>query len=455
LTLPLNFFELLPDHSFFILSNATFYMVYMEFYDIRCIEASMLTLNLENGKVEKPKYEIFRGKGFRVLKNGFWGIFVGDVDDKEGLERAAKNAVSKGYADIIPAGEGGRFVFKVKENPESISIEEKIELLREIEKELKAKHIVSTKISYIENVRKFEYRDSFGTEASYEVPRIGVVIQAVAKNKTLQFLSKKLLKPAGFELLRDEPFKLAAEICKILAELVNAKTPPAGEMGVVMNPDLGGVFIHEAFGHAVEADHVLQGSTIVADKLGEKVAASNVNVYDDPTIEEFGFYPFDDEGVKARRRAIIEGGVLKSFLHSRETAARLRSKGGNARSQGVAKPIVRMSNTFIDEGDFSFEELIEEAKEGVYLVGSRGGETNPATGYFQFNAQYGYLIRKGELAEMIRDVSLRGNTLRILHSIKLGKGLSFDSGFCGKAGQLVPVADGAPTSLVRAFIGGT
>ncbi|HID43187.1 MAG TPA: TldD/PmbA family protein, partial [Archaeoglobaceae archaeon] len=174
----------------------------------------------------------------------------------------------------------------------------------------------------------------------------------------------------------------------------------------------------------------------------------------DPSILEFGFCPFDDEGVKSRKKVIIKDGVLENFLHSRETAAKVGGTPGNARSQGVAEPLVRMSNTYLDEGDWSFEELLREAGNGVYLVGSRGGETNPATGYFHFSAQYGYLIENGEIAEMIRDVSLSGNTLEILNSIKLGKEIKFDPGFCGKEGQLVPVSDAAPFSLVKAVVGG-
>jgi len=169
---------------------------------------------------------------------------------------------------------------------------------------------------------------------------------------------------------------------------------------------------------------------------------------------EFGFYPFDDEGVKAEKRVIVENGVLKDFLHSRETAVAFNAKPGNARADGLSFPLVRMSNTYLAEGDYSFEELLEIARNGVYLVGSRGGETNPATGYFQFNAQYGYIIRNGELCEMIRDVSLSGNTLEILKDIKIGKGLEFDPGFCGKEGQVVPVADGSPPALIKALVGG-
>ncbi|HID43868.1 MAG TPA: TldD/PmbA family protein, partial [Archaeoglobaceae archaeon] len=278
----------------------------VEFFDIRCVESSNLSLTLENGLIEKPKFDYARVKGFRVLKNGFWGIFSGNVDDEEGIKKAERNSIHSGSSSILPAGDGGKFIFRAKEDPADISIEEKVNFLREVEKELKAEYIVSTRVSYMENTRKFEYRDSSGTEVYYEVLRTGVVVQAFGKDSTLQFLSKRELKPAGYEIIGDNILEIASEVRETLGELLKAKTPPSGMMNVVMNQTLGGVFIHEAFGHAVEADHVLQGSTILKDRLGEKVAHEGVNVYDDPSILEFGFCPFDDEGVKSRKKVIIK-----------------------------------------------------------------------------------------------------------------------------------------------------
>jgi TldD protein len=306
----------------------------------------------------------------------------------------------------------------------------------------------------MEYIREFKYRNSFGDEVSYIVPRTGLVIQAVGKDTTLQFLTRRFLKAGGYEVVSgDEPFDIAAEIASRLKELLNALSPPSGKMPVLMDPILGGVFIHEAFGHAVEADHLLRGASILKE-TGVRVGPEELFVYDDPLREEFGFFPFDDEGVKARKKAVIEKGVFKEFLHSRETARKLKGMPGNSRSQGVAEPLIRMSNTYIDEGGYGFDELVESVKNGVYLVGTRGGETNPATGYFQFSAQYGYLIINGEIEKMIRDVSLSGHTFEILRDIKVGKGLKFEPGFCGKAGQLVPVADGAPPTVVEAYVGG-
>lgn len=429
----------------------------MEFYDIREIENVSLTLILEDGRVERPRVHMDRSKAFRVLKNGFWGYFSGNVDDSEGLKLAAENCVFEGDAAVYEDEPVSReFHFKEREKLQDVHVEEKVELLRDVERELVAEFVVNSRIAYVEMIRRFRYRNSNGVEMYCEVPRSGIVAQAVGKGKTLQFYSKRYMRTGGFEIAREavEDVQIGSHILEVLKELINASSPPSGKMRVLMDPSLGGVFIHEAFGHAVEADHILQGASIVAGKIGQKVGAEGVNVYDDPSIEEFGFFPFDDEGIQANKKVIIQDGVLKSYLHSRETAAKLNGKPGNARAQGVDVPIVRMSNTFIDEGELSMEEILEEMKEGVYLIGSRGGETNPATGYFHFNAQYGFMVRDGEIKEMVRDVSISGNTLEILHSMKVGKGLEFNPGFCGKAGQLVPVSDGAPPTLVRALVGG-
>lgn len=424
----------------------------MDFYDIRTIESEVFTLQLENGKIERPKYEVSKLKGFRVLKNGFWGLFEGYVVDEEGLKIAEKNAVFEGSSEIMEVATKGKYSMKIKKNAKDVPIEEKIQLLKDIESVLKD-IAINTKITYFENLKKFRYIDSCGCEVEYTVPRIGVSVFAVAKGKTLQFYSKKLFKAGGYERI-EKAFNLAEEVKNVLSKLVNAEKPPSGEMNVIMDQTLAGVFIHEAFGHAVEGDHVLQGSTILANRIGEKVADESITICDNPLIEEFGFYPYDDEGVEAKKTVIVENGVLKSYLHNRESAKKLGGIPGNARADGVKMPIVRMSNTYIEPGDYSFEELLEECKNGVYLLGSRGGETNPATGYFHFSAQYGYLIKNSEISEMIRDVSLAGNTLEILRSAKLGKDLSFDAGFCGKASQFVPVSDGAPHVLCKAVVGG-
>ncbi|HZD43883.1 MAG TPA: metallopeptidase TldD-related protein, partial [Methanomicrobiales archaeon] len=175
-------------------------------------------------------------------------------------------------------------------------------------------------------------------------------------------------------------------------------------------------------------------------------------------LPEFGFMPMDDEGVSVQRTEIIQGGVLKAFLHSRETLAAVGcGVPGHARAEPGDIPQVRMSNTFIENGGASREEILEECSRGVLLMGSRGGQVDPGRGVFQFNAEYGYLIEKGEATAMVRDVSLSGEILSTLHNIiSIGNDRKMNPGYCGKGGQVVPVSDGSPHLLLEdAVVGGS
>lgn len=169
-----------------------------------------------------------------------------------------------------------------------------------------------------------------------------------------------------------------------------------------------------------------------------------------------GYYPFDDEGSVSQETILVKEGVLNSYLHSRETAGRMGGVPRNARAQGIDRPVVRMSNTYIANGDRKVGEIFEELGDGVYLMGSRGGQVNTAEGVFQFNAKRGYLVEKGEKTKLLRDVSLTGKILEIMKDIRaVGNDLKFNSGRCGKAGQLVPVSDGSPHLLIeKATVGG-
>ncbi len=193
--------------------------------------------------------------------------------------------------------------------------------------------------------------------------------------------------------------------------------------------------------------------------IGKEIANTVVSVIDDPHLPEFGFMPVDAEGSAVKRTEIIQNGVLKNFLHSRETLAAVgNGEAGHARAEGGASPIVRMSNTFIENGgDATMDELLEGCKNGILLKGSRGGQVDPGRGgVFQFNAEYGYLIEDGEQQGMVRDVSLSGDILSTMHNITLcGTDRKMTPGYCGKGGQSVPVTDGAPHILLRnAVVGG-
>jgi TldD protein len=228
-------------------------------------------------------------------------------------------------------------------------------------------------------------------------------------------------------------------------------------MPAILDPELAGVFAHEAIGHASEGDIVKEGGSVIGGKIGQHIASRIVTIVDDPSLPEFGFEPVDAEGVAVGRCEIIREGRLASYLHNRQTLAAVGDgAAGHARAVAGDLPLVRMSNTFIENGDGDLDELVEECGEGILLAGSRGGQVDPGRGVFLFNAEYGYLVERGELGPMVRDVSLSGDILSTLHAISLVAGdRKMHQGFCGKGGQGVPVSDGSPHLLLsQAMVGG-
>jgi TldD protein len=438
----------------------------IKFYDCRVIEGSSTSIVLDNGKIEEISRNFTKGAGIRALCGGSWGYTAveGDINLKRGVDAASKLAFSMNAStpkeDVELAAVDSpevRDLPEVRINPRDIAIEEKVSLLKSIEEHAKLEGVHSTKVMYLESEFKVDYRNSEGLECEYELLNVGFAVSAVASENGVYQAGRESRFGYGYELFENENvLELAGKAGKTALELLKAKTPKGGEMPVVLDQELAGVFAHEAVGHASEADLVLEGDSILENRIGEQIASPLINIIDDPTLHEFGYYPFDAEGSESKRTEIIKDGIFNSYLHSRETAAKLGGTPGNCRAQGYSMPVVRMSNTFIDNGDSRFEEMLEEVKDGMYLIGSRGGQVNTGEGIFQFNAEKGYLIKNGELTGLLRDVSLSGKTLEILNHVTLvGNDLKMTAGRCGKAGQLVPVSDGSPhIAISKALVGG-
>jgi TldD protein len=281
----------------------------------------------------------------------------------------------------------------------------------------------------------------------------------VAASETgIQFGHKSTGGAKGFEVIQKEDLELMGRTAATKAvRLLDASPPPSGRFPIVMDSELTGVFIHEALGHASEADLILQNDSILKGKMDAQIGSSLVTIIDDASMDAFGYYAYDAEGVKTKKNVLVEDGVLVSLLSSRETAAKLDiSSSGNARSGVGDQPIVRMSNTYLKPGEMSFEELIEDIDDGIYLKGSRGGQVDTGKGVFQFNAAESFIIDNGEVKDPLRDVSLSGNILEILQKVDaVGSDFHLGVGFCGKAGQTAPVGDGGPhTRVSEATVGG-
>ncbi|OPY45355.1 MAG: protease TldD [Methanosaeta sp. PtaU1.Bin028] len=434
-----------------------------DFYDIRTVKGQRTSIVLDNSKVEEVADSYFQGAAVRSLLNGAWGFVKTDSLDglDSSLEASGRLARSIGRQDVLELAEispGRSMDLPMARDTASLSLEEKVEILREVEKRARLPGIKSTQAFYFESHSTVGYRNSEGLSLSSSFSRTGFGITAVAAREgLLQSGSEIRAGVGGLEIMdRDDPLLLAEKAAKTAIELLDARVPKGGRYPVILDQELGGVFIHEAVGHGAEGDIVLEGGSILEGKMGQAIGSELVTVKDDPSLPYYGHYPFDEEGAEARETVILDRGVLRSYLHSRETASRLGGSSRNARAQGYSEPHVRMSNTYVANGDRPFDELLEELHDGIYLLGSRGGQVNPAEGVFQFNAKRGYLVEKGEITSLLRDVSLSGQTLEILRGVRaIGNDLKFNSGGCGKSGQTVPVGDGAPHMLIgMATVGG-
>ena len=239
---------------------------------------------------------------------------------------------------------------------------------------------------------------------------------------------------------------------------LEAKPVKGGQYTVILDPYLSGVFIHEAFGHLSEADFVYENPRMQELlTLGKPIGIPQLNVIDDATLPNLpGSIKYDDEGVLGQRKYLIKDGVLTQRLHSRETAGKMHEKPtGNARSiRANYPPIVRMTNTAIEPGDTSFEEMLEGIEEGVYAVRMLGGQTNGEM--FTFAAAEGYMIRDGKIAEPVSDVTLSGNVFQTLQDIEaIGNDTLYTNGGCGKGGQMpLPVSVGGPHLRIKNVVVG-
>ena len=222
----------------------------------------------------------------------------------------------------------------------------------------------------------------------------------------------------------------------------------------------GGVLFHEMTGHGLEADHVQKGASVYAGKLGERVAEPLLDAFDDGRLPgEWGSDAIDDEGTPAQKTPLIEGGRLCSFLYDRLRAdlAGTASTGNGRRESFRRLPIPRMTNTYIAPGEAAPEEIIAEVKRGFYAVSFAGGQVDPASGDFVFGVSEGYLIEGGMVTRPCRGATLIGNCLDALGMIDaVGSDFDVKTGFCGKAGQRVPVGTGqGHVRIKRLTVGGT
>jgi TldD protein len=320
--------------------------------------------------------------------------------------------------------------------------------------------IADTECHYSDSFGRIYFANSEGTFVVEERPMVTVLFVAIARDgNNVQTAIETRSAQKGFEFVQNH-HELAQVTAQRAVELLDADTVVGGQYPVVINPGLAGVFIHAAFGHLSESDFVYENPRAQEMMvLGRRFGPDSLTVFDDGSLPGLrGTHPYDDEGTPTGRADLIRKGVLVGRLHSRETAAKMGEKPtGNARATGYRyPPIVRMTNTAIEGGQTHFEEMIRDIKLGIYACDAFGGQT--ALENFSFSSAYAYMIRDGQIAEMVKDVILAGNLFSTLMSIDaVGNDFVWSQagGMCGKGQGGLPVAFGAPHIRIQdVVIGG-
>lgn len=253
--------------------------------------------------------------------------------------------------------------------------------------------------------------------------------------------------------------EVGKEASRIAKTMILADYSPSGLMPVVIHNEFGGVLFHEACGHSLEATSVAKGNSVFSGKLGQQIASPLVTAIDDGTLpNNWGSLNVDDEGTPTQRNVLIENGILKSYLIDKLNGRRMgmKSTGSGRRQSYKYAPTSRMNNTFIANGDSTFEEIIANTEKGLFAKKLGGGSVNPATGDFNFAVMEGYLIENGKITKPVRGATLIGTGAKVLENIDMvGNNQSCGQGMCGSLSGSVPTNVGQPTIRVKALtVGG-
>jgi TldD protein len=421
-----------------------------QYAELRMEKSREASISVRDGEVRNSSgYK--SGMSVRVLQDGSWGFASdssGEADIRRMLEKALRlSRLSKGKAKLA---EPESLKKEAVRKTEPVDGETKVKGLLEGSKAMEGERITSRTLSFSESSVRKEFYNSHGAEIIQETGYAYLSCSAVARSgDVIQRGSERAWSRTGFGAL--DVAKAASEAGAKALRLLDAAPPPKGRFTVVFDPEMTGVFSHEAVGHACEADSVIDRESILAGKIGTRIGNELVTIIDDPTAPDFGGYDYDDEGVPGRPTTLVEKGVLKSYLNSMESASELSmEKNGHARAEDYGKvPIVRMGNTYFQKGEASREEVFD-IPSGVYLKGMKGGSVDIFSGGFMFKAEESYEIKGGQAGAVMRDVTITGNILQTLLNVeRVGKDFGTSPGICGKFSQSVPVSDGGPHIRVR------
>ena len=425
----------------------------------------------DDGRLKSASYDSSEGFGLRVVAGETAGYSHSSEVSEAAIKRAAQSSAlaKRGYSGV--SAEGPRAtnakLYGEDDPTASPAFSDKVALLQEIDAWARARdpRVVQVMASLAGERRTVEILRADGRLIRDVRPLCRVNVQVtVEKDGKRENGFAGAGGRAGFEAwITPEKWQEQAEEALHQA-LVNldAVPCPAGEMDVVLGPGWNGVLLHEAVGHGLEGDFNRKGTSAFSGRIGERVAAPGVTVFDDGTLAgRRGSLTIDDEGTPTERTILIEDGILVGYMHDRMSARLMGlAATGNGRRQSYAHmPMPRMTNTAMMGGSTPREEMIASTKRGLYCANFGGGQVDITNGKFVFQCTEAYLIEDGKITTPVKGATLIGDGPSALTRVTMiGDDFDFDPGVgvCGKSGQSVPVGVGQPSlKLTGLTVGGT
>jgi TldD protein len=420
--------------------------------------------SLEDGKVNSAYSNIGYGVGIRVIKGDQTGYAYSESISSEEMMKAAGTAANiadaaSAYAPVKINELISPNLYPVTKSWEDTSVKDKIPFIQRMNDNIFSadKRVKKVNATLGDSSSYILFYNSEGVIARDYRPLAflyGVCI--MEDNGRTENFTVSRSDRTGAELLTNELIdELSKEAVEKTGKLFEAGKPKSGEMEIVVGSGDSGILLHEAMGHAFEADFNRKDLSIFSDKMGKKIAENFVTIIDDGTIPgKRGTLNFDDEGNLTQKTSLVSNGVLTSYLHDRISANYYKVKPtGNGRRQDFRNiPIPRMRTTFMENGPHKKGEIIESVKNGIYVDNFSNGEVNIGQGDFTFFVKFGYVIENGKLTKPIKDVNIIGNGPQALADIVMvADDLDITNGTwtCGKNGQGAPVSMGIPTVKIK------
>ncbi len=426
---------------------------------------------LEDGKVNQAYCDVALGAGIRTVKGDQVGYgFTQELTEKSMMAAASTAAT---IADASPNKPAGEFVtpklqnrYPLNELLTSVPFKSKLPIVQSTNDKCFAlsTSIIKVNAGLHDEQKRIMVVTSDGVKVEDLLPKNYLYASVVAEKDGKR-------ERAGWNLggRRDFSYYSPEVVDEIADTVVNrvlvlfeAVQPPAGEIPVVLGPGITGILLHEAIGHGMEADFNRKGISTYSTMLGKKVAEPFVTILDDGTnLNLAGSINVDDEGTPGQRTVLVENGILRSYMHDKISARYYKVEPtGNGRRQSYEHYVIpRMRNTYMLSGPAAPDDVIKNAKNGIYVQDVSNGQVKIGEGDFAFYISQGRLIEDGKLTAPIKDINIMGNGPKMLRNvIMVANDLQMyqgGAGTCGKDGQGVPVGFGLPTILVKSMtVGG-